>query len=69
MSEWIETKDKLPPMEHWVLGYDRSEVIFVMLDTCPWPNSLYWVCFSRTGITSRDMNDITHWMPLPEEPK
>lgn len=62
MSEWIRVKDRLP--ETWV-----EVLVFVPDVGC----EVAWLCgstgFWRWVWTGESIiNDVTHWMPLPEPP-
>ena len=72
MAEWISVKDRLPETNRWVL------VNWV----CEWHNksyeSLRIAKLEKNGEWLTDDSEypylmadekITHWMPLPEEPK
>lgn len=76
MSNWISVKDKLPEMEQYVLVRISSDL---------YPSYHYYAEACRTTIevmgddyeiwhsprftVEKDGNKVTHWMPLPEEPK
>lgn len=58
--EWISVEDKYPEDDTYVLVYGPKypDMAVVYYDGC-----CYNVGNDETGI------DITHWMPLPNEPK
>lgn len=67
MSEWISVEERLPKYGQQVLVFDNVEGCFDIWtldleeDSCPegWYSSAGW---------HRDIDDITHWMPLPSPP-
>ena len=60
MSEWISVKDRLPAIYLNVLIYDTIDNYI--------SNSLLNENNQWIGCKS-NIDDITHWMPLPEAPK
>ncbi len=74
--EWINTDDKLPEECTAVLVYAPSmdqKVSMMYYD--PWdPDAIHgeWVSEpsgpGRTGWSSLMLDDVTHWMPLPDGP-
>ena len=60
MSEWISVNDKLPPIYVNVLIYDTIDNYI--------SNSLLNKNKQWIGYES-NIDDITHWMPLPNPPK
>ncbi len=68
MGEWISVKDRLPEKRGEYLCYFRYPGIDVP--------SLNFICdvicqntYQGSGRWLSDMNNVTHWMPLPEPPK
>lgn len=59
-SEWISVKNRLPPIYVNVLIYDTIDNYI--------SNSLLNENNQWIGCKS-NIDDITHWMPLPEAPK
>jgi len=57
--EWISIKDKLPEINEEVLVMDRD-----FMDFAYYNSEGQWI--DREFI---DLDDVTHWMPLPEPPK
>ncbi len=53
MNDWIDVRDELPPPGEEVLAYCP-----VIYNVTFW-NGSEWDC----------MDDITHWMPLPDRPE
>ena len=65
-NEWISVKDRLPPRYKKILvvnghGYVTISAFVKELDG-------KWTWLSESGKYNH-INDITHWMPLPEAPK
>jgi Protein of unknown function (DUF551) len=65
--EWISVKDRLPPKDTPVLCYYYDQYMDVME---------YWYDnekgkpeFFNPPLTAVTIEDVTHWMPLPEPPK
>lgn len=62
MTEWISTKDRLPEEDGEVLAvlFGRVYMVWHLAITKQFetPSGMVW------GI-----DDVTHWMPLPEPPK
>jgi hypothetical protein len=67
--EWVIAKDRLPEIyvgqscSSWVLAYYSSEMFLVRLIEGHWK---HWL--TRQDVTL-DIDDVTHWMPLPEPPE
>jgi len=58
MTEWISVEDRLPDDSIYLLGCDAN--------LCMWV-----VCFYEghwEDMLDRQIQDITHWMPLPKPP-
>lgn len=80
MGEWISVKDRLPDMYNFVLVYAK---ICGTNEPCPTYIARYdgnkWRLLGEDEIVAigafmhmeydLDVDDITHWMPLPEAPK
>lgn len=65
MSEWISVKDRLP---------NKEGIYICVLDLTPMVGFKYrtieTVRYSgRWLYDSKEINYVTHWMPLPEPPK
>lgn len=73
MSEWISVKDRLPPHEQFVV---------VASNIWRWPKIAYfgdrklehanldsYFMSSPLRVFFKDLDVVTHWMPLPELPK
>ncbi len=56
-SKWISVKDKMPPEDEAVLAWNKEG--FPMIDV--WSGKMWG--FALT------VDEISHWMPLPEPPK
>lgn len=71
--EWISVKEQLPEMpdEKIKEGFVQMQVL-VWCDTgrhCAWyqPNAAeFYTC---SGWFGQEVNNVTHWMPLPEPPR
>lgn len=76
--EWISVKDRLPEPKVFVLVYcddqrDNDRIFKAQYKTygAPYENDPDWVvspqnyCCNRASV----LDDVTHWMPLPSEPK
>lgn len=64
-TDWISTKDLMPPKDVRVLCFYYGEYMDVME---------YWYDDEQTGKPNffnppaPPVDDVTHWMPLPEKP-
>jgi hypothetical protein len=67
-SEWISVEERLPDKWGKYLAYRKCHfaphVDIIRYDT----NRSVW-CFFDNEWGDCEVNDITHWMPLPEPPK
>jgi len=61
LVEWVSVKDQMPEEGKYVLAFEPHGGIFMGFKL-----GISW-CDSR-GIT-RSLEQITHWMPLPEPPR
>lgn len=61
MSEWISVKDMVPAETQWVLVSAGGAVNCMAWHEGSWQN--WGEC------TNLQVEDITHWQPLPESPK
>ena len=61
---WISVKDGLPELGERVLCTD-GHCVFEQYRVLP---SCVYGVWDRMGLKS-EMQDVTHWMPLPEPPK
>ena len=57
---WISVEEELPPKGQWVLCFTKSdsEINTLRYDIYNWKG----ICFSVS------LDDITHWMPMPQAP-
>ncbi len=62
-SEWISVKDKLPENKQIVLVINKFGEIAVCTANISWN---YIFMLSDTNL---QIQDVTHWMDLPEPPK
>lgn len=58
--KWISVKDSLPRNFEEVLAYKNKTIIHAFFDDA---EDWYWVNCPRM------INNVTHWMPLPEPPE
>lgn len=62
MSEWIKCSERMPNDFEDVLVSDGGNVE-VMWRDCDG----FWDCWAPRN-SNIDIDDVTHWMPLPEPP-
>lgn len=59
--EWISVKDELPQDKQWVLVFENDIYLCKFIETS-----------KKEGYFTDNecdfFSDVTHWMPLPEEP-
>lgn len=55
--EWISVKDKMPPEDEAVLAWNKEG--FPMIDV--WSGKMWGYAWT--------VDEISHWMPLPEKPE
>ena len=60
MSKWINIKDRLPEKHGWYLIAHKK--------VCPTDSGMRIRFFSHGGFVNVNMNNVTHWRPLPEYP-
>lgn len=65
--KWIKVKHGLPQPGREVLLYLDGGIVVGHLDSRPAINKLVWNTYF--GISGSVINQVTHWMPLPEKPK
>jgi hypothetical protein len=67
--EWISVKDKLPELKSAILSTDGDIVAVTIYEYNDCIKSYCWSYFSSgCGCCDTDMNNVTHWMPLPSLP-
>lgn len=64
MSEWISVKDKLPETKHGTWSKDDYLVINLYSYNIGRTRDGVWVDMDNNYI-----DDVTHWMQLPEPPE
>ena len=66
MTEWISVKDRLPKaFQEVILPYNGAIYLgYLTAETFP-----RWCIPSFDDIEYVDVDDLTHWMPLPEMPE
>ena len=62
---WIKCKDKLPPMEHYVLVSDGKLITVAHRGNAFHDGTWQWW---ETNYDLWDGDDITHWQELPSLP-
>lgn len=65
VQEWISVKDRLPENDQWALCFMKDKS-FGTFRVFQW-NYIDWQW--NDGNEWYDEEDVTHWMPLPEQPK
>lgn len=68
MSKWISVKDKLPDNEEVFLVY-RGESKYPEIELAYWNLNRKRFEYYDNEYYGYGIDDITHWMPLPEPPK
>jgi hypothetical protein len=67
MSEWISVKEKLPSDDQYVLVAMTTGYV---TQACIYHSATQGDVFCDTdGETWIPLQDVSHWMPLPEPPK
>lgn len=68
MSEWVRRDYRLPPKDVPVLARIdlEDEPPFIMEGVANWVACMFYV---RGGDMCFYFDEITHWMPLPEQPE
>lgn len=66
MAEWISVKDRLPPRYKKILVVNGHGYVNISAFVKEFDGEWTWL-----GLDGKynHINDITHWMPLPEPPK
>lgn len=64
--EWISVKDRLPEHDETILIWHTT--FGIMIDTFDL-DSYTENGGNGSGLQGVNINDVTHWMPLPEPPK
>ena len=64
MSKWISVNDRLPKGNYDSDLVDVYSVLQGRIIDCNYINNDYWM----TG-TGYEIDDVTHWMPLPAPPE
>lgn len=69
MNEWINIKDRLPPINENVLLFDGIEVFCGDMNLNKYEKPFFGVQ-ACDGICygNYEKQEITHWMPLPNPP-
>ena len=71
MNNWISVKEKLPEMSESVLinFEDKWVMLGQLKNRSMTRDAPVWCCFFEDGFKEVGKRMVTHWMPLPEEPK
>ncbi len=72
--DWISVKDRLPENEEWVLALGRleglSRIAVVNCHKSFFGDDRIWsIISSECGWCNQCLDDVTHWMPLPNPPE
>jgi Protein of unknown function (DUF551) len=68
MNEWIGVKDRFPPVKEMIIFTDGNDSYCGQYeDTLS--GKYLWVIADTWKEDSNILENITHWMPLPEPPK
>jgi len=63
-QQWISVKERLPEEStHCVIRIDDGEY------QVAWRENGHWIMFNPCCIYNSQLNNVTHWMPLPAAPK
>ena len=65
-NEWISVKDRLPPRYKKILVVNGHGYVAISAFVKEFDGKWTWLSVSGKY---NHINDITHWMPLPEPPK
>jgi hypothetical protein len=68
MSEWISVEDRLPLINGPDHGYVEV-LVAVKLSEAYHEIKVVAYFFDEDGFNVLPVNDVTHWMPLPKQPK
>jgi hypothetical protein len=61
---WISVKERLPEEStHCVIRIDDGEY------QVAWREDGHWIMFNPCCIYNSQLNNVTHWMPLPKPPE
>lgn len=83
MNQWISVKDKLPLHQQVVLCFNANNTtaVTIFLDNAEVqkrlrlngvnmpPDKSVGYCFASQETKSHTLNDVTHWMELPNPPE
>lgn len=74
LAQWISVKDRLPDGEvlaanfaHGTYGYKEYIIGYLGAVKCTEPDWYSGKCYAEND--HEILDDVTHWMPLPEAPK
>lgn len=75
-NQWVKAEDRgempgngMPVLVH----LEDKRIIFPVRIAQYWldhsKNPLEWTCYDHNGVSNLKINEVTHWMPLPNPPK
>lgn len=72
--KWIKVEDFLPNINQKVISFNGDYIAITFLETHDskhLENGRYWwnLLSSGCGCCDTDMKNVTHWMPIPENPE
>jgi hypothetical protein len=68
--KWIKVSDQLPLQDQQVISTDGQLIASTIFQTSKIKNEYWWSFLSSgCGCCDTDMNNVSHWMPLPEKPE
>lgn len=67
-SPWHRVEEELPKDYGDYLGYANGEVMFLLFNPDA-KDKWKWSACDAEGCFDVSMDEVTHWMPLPEPPK
>lgn len=68
MTKWISTLDRLPELGVKALVTDGQRMAVCKSWIHPDTKKYAWECTCSSSLCQEDLDEITHWMPLPELP-
>lgn len=71
MNEWINVEDRLPKHEERILIYSKNDCIDLAeyLEPRNYPPYVKYPLFFVDDSCSFEIQEVSHWMPLPDAPK
>ena len=72
-AQWISIEDRKPKLTHSDGIYKRSDTVIVTngkyCTAANWVHSTWAGWYSWYDGDEEELEDVTHWMPMPEPPK